>query len=75
MEAFGKYVPLTVVQGLLGGTILPQLGMEERSLAVGFMDVEDFTALCESHHGAGSSAHHQNPPHPICDHGAVSPPK
>jgi len=48
MEAFGKYVPLTVVQGLLGGTILPQLGMEERSLAVGFMDVEDFTALCES---------------------------
>jgi len=52
MEAFGKYVPLTVVQGLLGGTILPRLGMEERSLAVGFMDVEDFTALCETDHDA-----------------------
>eukprot|EP00667_Euglena_gracilis_P002195 EG_transcript_2195 len=48
IDAFGKYVPATVVRGLLAGTIRPELGMTEKDVVVAFMDVENFTDLCES---------------------------
>eukprot|EP00667_Euglena_gracilis_P004631 EG_transcript_4653 len=48
IDAFGKYVPATVVRGLLAGTIRPKLGMAEEDVVVAFMDVENFTRMCES---------------------------
>eukprot|EP00667_Euglena_gracilis_P006339 EG_transcript_6392 len=48
IDAFGKYVPAAVVEGLLAGTIEPKLGMSERVMALAFMDMENFTRMCES---------------------------
>eukprot|EP00667_Euglena_gracilis_P001943 EG_transcript_1943 len=48
IDAFGKYVPATVVRGLLAGTIRPKLGMTEKDVVLAFMDVENFTHLCET---------------------------
>eukprot|EP00668_Euglena_longa_P043288 GGOE01057461.1.p1 GENE.GGOE01057461.1~~GGOE01057461.1.p1 ORF type:complete len:640 (-),score=145.20 GGOE01057461.1:1122-2990(-) len=48
IDAFGKYVPSTVVRGLLAGTIRPQLGMTEENVVLAFMDIENFTHMCET---------------------------
>ena len=48
MDAFGKYVPRAVVESILTGTIEPKLGMQEKSIAVLFMDMQNFTTMCES---------------------------
>eukprot|EP00668_Euglena_longa_P024953 GGOE01031164.1.p1 GENE.GGOE01031164.1~~GGOE01031164.1.p1 ORF type:complete len:758 (-),score=184.93 GGOE01031164.1:497-2740(-) len=48
IDAFGKYVPNTVVHGLLAGTIRPQLGMTEKDAVLAFMDVENFSRICET---------------------------
>eukprot|EP00667_Euglena_gracilis_P002016 EG_transcript_2016 len=48
MYAFGKYVPRDIVKGLLAGRVRPQLGMTEEHLALCFMDVANFTAMCET---------------------------
>jgi len=48
IDAFGKYVPQAVVQGLLDGSIRPALGMVPVNIAVAFMDIENFTTLCET---------------------------
>eukprot|EP00667_Euglena_gracilis_P006267 EG_transcript_6317 len=48
IDAFGKYVPSTVVQGLLAGTICPKLGMTEKDVVLAFMDIENFTQMCEA---------------------------
>eukprot|EP00668_Euglena_longa_P009048 GGOE01010885.1.p1 GENE.GGOE01010885.1~~GGOE01010885.1.p1 ORF type:complete len:788 (-),score=227.33 GGOE01010885.1:544-2877(-) len=48
VDAFGRYVPQMVVRGLLEGTVRAELGMKEKTVAIAFMDVENFTAMCES---------------------------
>eukprot|EP00667_Euglena_gracilis_P002765 EG_transcript_2771 len=48
IDAFGRYVPQNVVRGLLEGSVRPELGMAERQVALAFMDMEDFTLLCET---------------------------
>eukprot|EP00667_Euglena_gracilis_P004734 EG_transcript_4760 len=48
MYAFGKYVPHDIVKGLLSGCVRPQLGMTEEHLALCFMDVANFTTMCET---------------------------
>eukprot|EP00667_Euglena_gracilis_P007570 EG_transcript_7640 len=48
VDAFGKYVPQLVVRGLLDGSVRAELGMAEKTVAIAFMDVENFTAMCES---------------------------
>ena len=48
MDAFGKYVPRRLVQSLLSGAIKPALGMVEQHVAVAFMDMENFTTICET---------------------------
>eukprot|EP00667_Euglena_gracilis_P001876 EG_transcript_1876 len=48
VDAFGKYVPQPVVRGLLDGSVRAELGMTEKHVALAFMDVENFTAMCES---------------------------
>eukprot|EP00667_Euglena_gracilis_P002399 EG_transcript_2400 len=48
MYAFGKYVPRDIVKGLLAGHVRPQLGMTEEHLALCFMDIANFTAMCET---------------------------
>eukprot|EP00667_Euglena_gracilis_P017043 EG_transcript_17892 len=47
MDAFRKYVPEAVVRGLLLNRIQPVLGMAEEVVAVAFMDLEDFSAMCQ----------------------------
>lgn len=44
----GLPAPQNVVQGLLARIVHPQLGMEEKLLAVAFMDMQNFTTMCES---------------------------
>ena len=48
MDAFGKYVPRTLVQALLAGTIKPTLHMDPEYIVVLFMDMENFTSMCEA---------------------------
>eukprot|EP00667_Euglena_gracilis_P005248 EG_transcript_5283 len=48
VDTFGKYVPHNVVRGLLEGSVRPGLGMAPERVAVAFLDVEDFTHLCEA---------------------------
>ena len=47
LAGFKHYVPISVVHGLIGGSIEPRLGMRPCELAVTFQDVVGFTSLCE----------------------------
>jgi len=47
MDAFGHYVPRTLVRCLLNGTLIPELGMKPCQVTVLFMDMENFTSVCE----------------------------
>ena len=47
MCAFGQYVPISVVKGILDGRINATLGMDLRAAVVTFQDIESFTAICE----------------------------
>ena len=48
IHAFGKYVPHNVVRGVLTGRIKPELGMEPADITVIFLDIENFTGMCEA---------------------------
>eukprot|EP00668_Euglena_longa_P022704 GGOE01028283.1.p1 GENE.GGOE01028283.1~~GGOE01028283.1.p1 ORF type:complete len:767 (-),score=233.17 GGOE01028283.1:1017-3317(-) len=48
MYAFGKYVPRDIVKGLLAGQVRPELGMTEERVALCFMDIANFTTMCET---------------------------
>ena len=47
MCAFGHYVPMSVVKGVLDGRLNAALGMHLCPAVVAFQDIESFTALCE----------------------------
>eukprot|EP01004_Peranema_trichophorum_P003159 NODE_2163_length_1666_cov_18.782242_g1851_i0.p1 GENE.NODE_2163_length_1666_cov_18.782242_g1851_i0~~NODE_2163_length_1666_cov_18.782242_g1851_i0.p1 ORF type:complete len:330 (+),score=63.06 NODE_2163_length_1666_cov_18.782242_g1851_i0:56-991(+) len=48
LAAFAKYVPISVVEGLLSGSIRDVLEMEMSKICILFMDLENFTKICES---------------------------
>ena len=47
MCVFGRYVPMSVINGVLTGRITATLGMHLCPAVVTFQDIESFTALCE----------------------------
>ena len=47
MDAFGRYVPKMLVKSLLAGAIEPELGMKEMHIAIVFMDMQNFSSMCE----------------------------
>ena len=49
LGAFRRYVPQSVVQGVLNGDILPFTAMTPCQIAVTFHDIVGFTSMCELH--------------------------
>eukprot|EP01013_Petalomonas_cantuscygni_P043120 TRINITY_DN789_c0_g1_i1.p1 TRINITY_DN789_c0_g1~~TRINITY_DN789_c0_g1_i1.p1 ORF type:complete len:961 (-),score=133.56 TRINITY_DN789_c0_g1_i1:503-3385(-) len=47
LSGFAKYVPETVVAGLLQGVIVAEGGLRKTNIAVMFVDIENFTMYCE----------------------------
>eukprot|EP00993_Chasmostoma_nieuportense_P002290 NODE_309_length_2445_cov_70.848576_g287_i0.p1 GENE.NODE_309_length_2445_cov_70.848576_g287_i0~~NODE_309_length_2445_cov_70.848576_g287_i0.p1 ORF type:complete len:761 (-),score=187.52 NODE_309_length_2445_cov_70.848576_g287_i0:163-2421(-) len=47
LQAFAKYLPHSVVMGLLDNRITAELGMKKCGVTVMFMDLENFTTLCD----------------------------
>ena len=52
LTCFGLYVPMSVVKGVLAGSIEARLGMRQDRAVVTFQDIESFTALCERYSSA-----------------------
>eukprot|EP01004_Peranema_trichophorum_P009387 NODE_812_length_2338_cov_13.538149_g692_i0.p1 GENE.NODE_812_length_2338_cov_13.538149_g692_i0~~NODE_812_length_2338_cov_13.538149_g692_i0.p1 ORF type:complete len:605 (+),score=82.10 NODE_812_length_2338_cov_13.538149_g692_i0:3-1817(+) len=48
LSAFSKFVPVSVVKKLIKQSYTPSLGMKEQLVTVMFMDIENFTGLCEN---------------------------
>ena len=48
LEAFGKFVPSSVVSLLVSGTMEAHERMEPARLTIMFTDIEGFTAICEA---------------------------
>eukprot|EP00658_Telonema_sp_P-2_P078198 TRINITY_DN7267_c0_g1_i13.p1 TRINITY_DN7267_c0_g1~~TRINITY_DN7267_c0_g1_i13.p1 ORF type:complete len:329 (-),score=63.96 TRINITY_DN7267_c0_g1_i13:11-997(-) len=49
LGAFRRYVPQSVVHGVLNGEILPFTSMTPCQVAVTFHDIANFTSMCEFH--------------------------
>eukprot|EP00759_Apiculatamorpha_spiralis_P002228 PhF_6_TR10826/c0_g1_i1/m.17465/K01768/E4.6.1.1; adenylate cyclase len=49
LYAFQRYVPVSVVRGVIAGAIRSQLGMGMVKIIAAFQDVDGFTTLCEKY--------------------------